>query len=134
MISTRLGWHRTIEVAACFACVLLSLAACSGGASRPPRDAGPVTIEAVSPRGAVTWPVVFQWKTTAPATAVCRVTVFDVAERQLLQFETKGSRLDAPEDLRKVLPVTKRFLWRVSVENENGADAVLSSLVEFEVK
>jgi hypothetical protein len=130
----RLGRHRPIVAATCAACLVLSIAACGGRAPKGTADTRPSSIEAISPRGAAHWPFAFEWKTTAPATAVCRVTVFDLAERQLLQFETKGSRLAAPEDLRKLLAVTRRFLWRVAVEDANGADAAQSQMTEFEVQ
>ncbi len=109
------------------------VASCGGTAQRSAATA-PIRVEATSPRGVVDWPFVFTWKGNVPVGAVCRVSVFDTAERQLLQRDTRDGKLAAPEDLRLLLPSARRFLWRVSVLDEGGNEVAQSPLVEFEVR
>jgi hypothetical protein len=112
--------------------VALLLPSCGGTTHRS--AAAPISIEAASPRGAVDWPFVFTWKGNVPVGAVCRVSIFDAAERQLLQRDTRDGKLAAPDDLRLLLPSARRFLWRVSVLDEGGNEVAQSPLVEFEVR
>jgi len=91
-------------------------------------------IEAVGPKGEVIWPFVFEWKTTAAPDAIYRVTVYDLAERRLVEHDTRVRRLDAPRDLQAVLSSTRRFLWRVAVVDAQGTVVAQTPLVEFRVK
>lgn len=110
------------------------LATACAGAPQPGPMPAAISVEGTAPRGAVEWPFTFTWKGYVPSGAVCRVSVFDVAERQLLQRDTKEATLSAPEDLRLLLASTRRFLWRVSVLDQNGNEAAQSALVEFSVR
>ena len=113
--------------------VTLVAVACAGapGSSRP---AAAVSVEATAPRGAVDWPFAFAWKGNIAAGAVCRVSLYDTAERELLERDTRGRELPAPEDVRQLLPGTRRFLWRVAVLDESGNAVAQSPLVEFHVR
>jgi hypothetical protein len=121
--------------------IALLLAFCAGvlGCRQTPgqKDASPAartTIEAVGPKGEVIWPFVFEWKATAAPDVIYRVTVYDVAERQLVEQDTRARRLDAPRDLQALLPSTRRLLWRVAVVDGEGNAIAQTPLIEFTVK
>ncbi len=125
----------TLTAALAVAVLSLTLCGCQPTASRT--DAPPtanITIEAMGPKGAVTWPFVFEWKSAAGAGAVYRVTVCDLAERPLVEQETRLMKLEAPPGMQALLASTHRFLWRVAIVDGDGHPTVQTPLVEFAVK
>ncbi len=96
--------------------------------------AATTTIEIIAPKGPTSWPFAFEWKGNAGEAAVYRVTVVDMAERPLVEQDTRGTRLDAPRDLEVLLPQTRRFQWRVTLLDADGEPSVQTPLVEFTVK
>ncbi len=93
-----------------------------------------ISIAAVAPTGPTAPPFVFRWTSTAPAGAVYRMTVFDTAERQLIERETRDLQVDVTADLRPLTGSTSRFLWKVVVVGENGEAIAQTPLVEFAVR
>lgn len=110
------------------ATIASALTACraSGGNAAVPET----SIAAVAPKGPSTTPFVFQWTATARPGTVYRLTVYDAAERQLLERETRDTRLDVTPDLQGLAASTPRFLWRVAVLGENGEPLAQTPLVE----
>jgi hypothetical protein len=121
----------TPVVKALLAILALALtSACSP--TPPPPQAAPATVEALTPNGATDWPVTFTWKTSARPGGVCRVNVYDIAERPLYERDTREGRLAAPVEVQRL--AGSRLLWRVSVVGDNGTVVAQSPLVEFALK
>ncbi len=120
---------RAVALLALAACVLPGCRAQSAGQAAPAK----ISIAAVAPKGQSAAPFVFAWTSNAPAGTVYRMTVFDAAERQLLERETREMRVDVTRDLELLAASTPRFLWKVSVLGENGEAVAQTPLVEFAV-
>lgn len=119
------------------AIILLALVACVLPGCRQDSGGGPtqarISIAAIAPTGPSAAPIVFHWTSNAPAGTVYRVLVFDAAERQLLDRETREMQVDATRDLQLLAASTPRFLWKVAVLGENGEAVAETKLAEFSV-
>ncbi len=112
------------------------LLACQARDAREPRArGGQATIEAVAPKGTVSFPFAFQWRHAGGGSdAIFRLTVYDEVERQVLERETRGSQLPTTPDLQALFSPTRRFLWRVAVVDGTGNVLAQTELVECTVK
>ncbi len=119
------------------ALILLALIACVLPGCRhdsPGRAASAkISIAAVAPKGPTAAPFVFRWTSNAPAGAVYRVLVFDAAERQLLERETRETQVDVTADLQPLAASSSRCLWKVAVIDGNGEPVAETALTEFVV-
>ena len=119
--------------------VALFCAALSGCGPRarekPPSGATRTTIEAIAPKGDVTWPIAFEWKASGGGPhALYRVTVYDAVERQLFERDTRETRWDASGELPALRSSGRRFQWRVAVLDETGSVVAQTGLAEFTTK
>ncbi len=116
--------------------VCLACAGCAGneGAGHPRAGSARATIEAVGPKGAIRFPFSFEWKTSGvDPDSVFRLTLYDEAERQIFERDTRVSRFEAPDDLKGLLASTPRFLWRVAVVDGSGNVVARTDPVEATV-
>lgn len=114
--------------------LLLTVAAAFGCAPEPRQAAAaPATpLTALTPAGETPRPAAFEWQGT-DAEAVVRIRVFDEAERPLYGIEARGTRVAAPEPLKKLLRPGTRYQWRVSALDENGEETRTSELTPFRI-
>ena len=93
------------------------------------------TIEALAPKGEASFPLVFEWKATAPGPdPLYRLTIYDGAERQLLEQETRAQQVRVPADEQQAFGSARRFLWRAAVVDATGAVLAETPLVECTVR
>jgi len=112
-----------VPVALLFVATLLS--AC-GGNGNPPHSAPPSTpLVPLTPRGSTSYPFTFSWSGVG-ATDVVRITVVDPAERQLMEFDVRGTSAPMPPRLSELIRPGERFSWRVAAMDEGG-DAIRAS-------
>jgi hypothetical protein len=127
------SWSRLCTCFLILSC--LTLVACEQTARRDAPRASAPTLEPLQPKGDTLWPFTFTWKTTAPAGSVFRVVVLDMAERPLLERETREGALAAPaSDFQELLRQTRRFQWRVTLLDANGEQWVQTPLIEFTIR
>lgn len=91
---------------------------CSGS---PQSQAAPPStpLVAQAPKGTVAYPFTFSWSGVG-ATDVVRVTVVDAAERQLMEFEARGTSVPMPPRLSELVRPGDHFSWRVAALDEEG--------------
>ncbi len=123
--------------------LVIALAGVASGCRRPAGEGTPTntrasakpSVEAVSPKGDVSAPVAFEWKTTGVSQAVYRLNVYDTSERQLLEQDVRSTRFEPPPDVQQQLVAsTRRFLWKVAVVDGNGDAIAETPLTPFTVK
>jgi hypothetical protein len=116
-------------------CAVLAMVLAAGCSSAQPpaavAQAGP--LQAVSPAGLTAWPFEFAWRGGTPD-AVVRVRIFDEAERVVYGIDVRGTRAQAPDDLRRLLKSGSPYLWRVARLDENGQEVDQSDLTAFSVR
>ena len=102
--------------------------------ANPPAGTASPAVEAVSPKGDVAWPFTFEWKASGGPRTVYRVTVYDAAERQLFEQDTRATRWDAPQGLQAFGPSDRTFQWRVAVLDDAGNVVVQTGLAGFTIR
>ncbi len=118
--------------------ILLAVCAFVVGCQRPAPDRQATNsqpkIDAIAPKGEVTFPFVFEWKSTGSGPdTIYRVTVYDAAERELFAREMRVPRYQTPADLGPVFSSSRHFLWRVAVMDPTGVVVTQTPLVECRV-
>jgi len=90
------------------------------GASSHSQASPPTTpLVPQAPKGPVSYPFTFSWSGVGP-TDVVRVTVVDEAERQLMEFEARGTSVPMPPRLSELIRPGERFSWKVAALDEEG--------------
>ena len=73
----------------------------------------------LSPKGASSYPFTFSWSGVGAADVV-HITVVDAAERQLMEFDARGTSAPMPPRLSELIRPGERFSWRVATVDEGG--------------
>lgn len=107
---------------------ILLTAALLCGCNGSPRSQAPppsTPLAAQAPKGPVSYPFTFSWSGVG-STDVVRVTVVDAAERQLMEFEARGTSVPMPPRLSELIRPGEHFSWKVAAVDEGG-EAVRAS-------
>ena len=115
---TRQGLRRAPGVLFALLLVAASSQACSNGAP-PQAQALSTPLVPIGPKGEVSYPFTFSWSGVAAADVV-RVTVVDAAERQLMEFEARGTSVAMPPRLSELIRPGEQFSWRVATFDDAG--------------
>ena len=97
------------------------------------RAAGSGTIHTArrsrSKKARISYPFTFSWSGAAPAEVV-RVTVVDAAERQLMEFDARGTSVAMPPRLAELIRPGERFSWKVAAFDDAAQPVRGSGWVE----
>jgi hypothetical protein len=115
----------------------LAVVAGCGGSSAPVSDRPPAAPEPIGPRGEVSLPFAFAWKSVPGDSWIYRVTVIDAAERVLYERDIRTTTCNPSRELKGMLADADHatFSWTVSVLSPDGTKVVARSApLAFSIK
>ena len=113
-----------------FALLLAIVSSSTCGNSGPQQAPAPSTpLVPLAPKGLVAYPFTFSWSGAAPADVV-RVTVVDAAERQLMEFDARGTSVAMPPRLAELIRPGEHFSWKVAAFDDAAQPVRGSGWVE----
>ena len=95
------------------------LSACGGNGNHAQAPPPSTPLVPLTPQGASSYPFTFSWSGVGAADVV-HITVVDAAERQLMEFDARGTSAPMPPRLSELIRPGERFSWRVATSDEGG--------------